>query len=506
MSYDSLTIGGHVTNTLPAWRQAITSTLVAHTLGPANVDVAARAIFAPNPGGVVPWGIQLDCTTGDPASQMLAGWNDSDHAPSMGGMFGQVLMLGAGEGYWGNYSMTFDLESGQLGVLDNMHWCTSEAQAAAQDADAYYSPSDAAALPASREIVESDGGAWYSQWVTDGKPYPLKKNDWVFRRKASSYSHGNNRHYVGRYDAAAVLSKELTGNGAEALIVNGNSWRGPWGAGPTPTVTGSSGSDWHAVVASDGSTPRSWLFWRNLTTGVWNRVATRIPDGVGASVNQNPAFVDRANKRVYFMTWFGGAVKLYYLDLANGIDNATWSTVVTLTTSGPSTVEPGERGTWIFTDDHPTGRRLAFGKVQSSLVPDGSRDNYWVCVDIDASTYTTFGPINGLTLDNSTERNLNIGGDYIPTYGSYGALLLTSRSSISGLRSYLIPLPADPTNGASYTGVTNSTVTLAPGVTLDTLAGAPNVKAYGRKGGYFPDLGTAIINQAKGPWLVYRPF
>lgn len=497
------TLGGQVTNALPAWRAAMTSTLTVYPVGPSNVDVAARLLYTALPGGVVPAGIQIDCTTGDPASLQFSGWNDSVVVPGVGAAHGKVLYFGAGEGYWGNYSMAFDLTTGSIEKWQDHYYCTTSAQAASEDADAYYSPTDAAAMSSTLEVVDGGGtaAAWHAAWVTAGKPFPVKWQNWVIRRKFNSYAHGSNRHYVGRYDAVEHVPASMTGTGNAAVVINGQSWRGPFGGGPTPG--GGANADWHEVVGSQG--PRSWVFWQDVVTKEWGRSATRVPDGLSGGVQQQASLLDEANKRIYWLE-FGAAVHLWYTDISSGMAAMTHSSVTNLTAGGPDLGLPGERGSWILTKGHPGARRLAFAKPDA--VPfAGARDNYLAVVDIDASTYTTLGPIPSLAIDSGSERNLNYGIDYVPEQGAYGTLILTTSSPTNGVRMHLIPLPADPTVAANYSGVTNTTLSLAAGLTLDATGNSPNVKRYGRgKGGYLRDLGAVLFTQNKGPLLAYRPF
>ena len=484
---------------LPSWRTAMTSTLKLYSLGPANINTVLQPQFSAPIGGTIPDEFY------DPQTRSFqnvnTGWNSSVYVPDAGGAFGKFVYFEAGEGYWGNTSTAWDLEAASLEKWQDNYYCISEASAAAQDADAYWSPTDAAGM-----FTITAGN--YATWVANGRTYPYAYGGWVIRRKLSSYTHGNGRHYVGRYDSACYVPPSLTGTGAGAIVVNGNTWRGPWGGGPGPGY--GVASDWHASVASDGTTPRSWLYWQDVSTKTWHQSVQRIPDGVKAGVDQNPTLLDLFSGCLRWITW-GASIQTYSMDLSGGLAAAMFSGLSTLTLVGPDIGTPGERGSWVFTNGHPGGRRLAFIKNYSN----SGYYNYLIVVDFDAGTYNAVGQIAGLntgvaatTWDSATESNVNCGTAYVPTQGTYGTLYFPTKSDTQGARLFTVPLPADPLNAANYSGITCQQLSLDTGVTLDNSSGTVNVKMYGqgRAGYWHPDLGVFILSQSTGPMLAYRPF
>ncbi len=491
MATYSRTIGG-IASALPpppVWRQNMSQARTVYAVGPASVNNALRPLAASPPGGVVPprfYDVRED-------ARIHLGWNGSCYVPDAG-FAGKLVYFAAGENYWGNAASAFDLQSGQWEWWQDNYFCTSLEQAIAEDADAYYSPTDAARLPANRQFTETTEA--YAAW---DKGFPVAHQGWVYRRKFTSHSHGRNRHWAGRYNTVSTIPKEMTGTGRSAIVINGHSWRGPFSQGPSPSGYRPYG-DWYDKVDSLGE-GLSYVFWQDPVTREWSRLAKTVPGVNRAGVYQQASVVDSAYKRVYYVCWEPQAA-VYYADFSNGAANATMSALFPLTTVGPANIAIGDHTSVTFTDGHPQGRRLVYFRAEP-LSEDAS--NRLMMIDLDTNKLYPLGPIPGLDMDRTGMTRAHCGLGYI---AERNMLVLTTKTlDRGGMLMHLIQIPSDPTVASGYQAQTVS-LPLASGVTLEPHPlGDVNIFMYGQgKGGYIPSLGVVMTTQVNGPLLAYRPF
>jgi hypothetical protein len=482
---------------LPAWRSAMTDTLTIYPIGPSSVNTALGASWPGVPGGTVPDRFLIRGVGND--NQLHYGWNGSVFVPDIG-THGKLVYFGAGENYWGNDSTAFDLgESPTWEWWQGPHFCLSESQAESEDADAYWDPTAAAALAANRQFAETE--EWYELW---DQGFPVAHGGWIYRRKFTSNSHGNNRHWCGRYNSMGVIPAAMTGTGNSAIFINSHSWRGPF-VSPSPGGYRPF-SDWFAAVGVIGEAlPRGYVFWQDTVTKVWSKISTPIPDGTTFGTWDNPACVDEVNERVYFLRRSSDPPATYYVDLGSGLAGATMSALTNLSIEGASPTSLIEDHTSsVYTAAHPTGRRLWYFRAERI---NSSHNNRLIMVDLDADEYWTL-PIPGLDMDRDGYELPHCGLAYIPDQGTYGTLVLTTKTADRGPLAHFIPLPADPTVAANYEATTVE-LDLASGLTLETAGTplSPNIFLYGQgKGGYMADLGVIMMPQRDGPMLAYRPF
>lgn len=498
---DYRTVGASVTNAMPAWRQAMASVGKLYAVGPASVNAALGPSWPGVPGGVVPPRFQLRGVGND--NQVHFGWNASVLLPDLG-THGKLVYLGSGENYWGNDSTAFDLGTAQWEWWQGPDFCRSEAEAAARDADAYYDPTYAVfggSPPANRTFAENE--TWYALW---DKGFPVAHGGWIYRRKFTSNSHGDNRHWAGRYNMAAVVPKQFTGTGRAAITVNSHSWRGPF-VSPSPGSYRPF-SDWFADCAppsgGEGSYtgfPRGVVFWQDVNSKAWSQVTPRTPDYVRWDPYESASFFDEYTGRTYYFSQNKGA--LYYVDFSGGMAGATMSGLATLSVFGNGAATFQDYTSICFTNNHPQGRRLAFMKAHH--VP-GSVVNTLIMFDLDTGRYYGLGPIPGLQADRSgfTDVNLHTGITYV---AERNALVLTTKSLDRGAETHVIPLPTDPTVASNYSATTTA-LTLDTGVSLESGGGSQNanIYMYGQgKGGYIPAVDCVMTPQRNGPLLAYRP-
>lgn len=474
---------------LPAWRQAMTQPRMLYPVGPASVNEVLRPLAAAPPGGVVPprfYDHRQD-------ARVHVGWNGSCYVPDAG-FAGKLVYFQAGENFWGNAATAFDLQTGQWEWWQDNYFCTSLEQAVAEDADAYYSPTDAARLPANRQFTESP--EFYAAW---DKGFPLAHQGWVYRRKFTSHSHGRNRLWAGRYNTVCSIPKEMTGTGRSAVVINGHSWRGPFSQGPTPSGYRPY-SDWVEKVDAEGY-GMSYVFWQDPVSREWSRLPTPVPGLTRPGVYAQAAAVDAAYKRVYYVNW-EPTRSIYYVDFSRGVAGASLSSLQQLTTVGRQDVLPGDRSSVTFTDGHPQGRRLIYFRAESAT---DAVANTLVMIDLDSNKLYPLGPIPGLDIDRPGMTRPHCGLAYA---ADQNALVLTTKArDRGGASTHIIPIPNDPTVASNYSAQTLS-LALANGLTLETRSdGEINMWMYGQgKGGYVPSLGVVLTTQLDGPLLAYRPF
>ena len=500
MSY-TRTIGRTTTNATPAWRAAMASTRTVYTAGPASLNLTLVPTAPANPGGGTAPSKFTELT--GPA-RLPRGWNCSAHVRGAG-QFGYLIYREAGENYWGNAATAFNLTTGQWEWWQGNHFCLTEAEAIAQDSDTYWDPVMAAGLPTVQKALEGNS-TWYANWDAAGNPYPLALfGEWILRRKFTSHSHGNGRQWSGRYNSMCTIPAHMSGTGRDAIVYNTQSWRGPF-VSPMPSGYRPF-SNWAAVPGTVGGDPppRCPVYAQDPSTKTDVQLCT-VTDGANFGVNNAASVVDEFTKRVYYYQFTTGH-QLYYVDFSAGQSAATAvPSLITLSTAGDATLAVGDHTSVAFTHAHPTGRRLMFFRAER--FPDQtSTRNALIMIDLANNTFYGLGPIPGLDMDRAGLTQPYCGMDYIPEQGTYGTLVLTTKTTDRGMLMHEIPLPADPTSAANYSATTR-TLPPASGVTLETMpSGDLNGFMYGKgKGGYLPDLGVIGVIQYDGPMLFYRPF
>lgn len=486
------TIGRQVTNSLPAWVSAIsTSNTLYKIAGNPTTDMSGQIIW---PSGSQPphWGGDYLQHAGFGAAVYVAD----------GGAYGTMVYCGTGEDVFNTHLTSLPLSNATVTwqVYQQPYYALTQAEAQTQDGDWYYNPSAEDSFTASRPNAAMNvppGVYSLSSW---DKTFPvtLAGKGWVQWRKVKQ-TLGKNQPIRLRYNTPTFVPASMTGTGAGAIIAFDDNFAGPLrGSNGMPENISNyynSGAAYNPGDYAQDLMPNGDLALRframNTSTKVWTTLAPlHRPVQAGSDITRGHAFVDTVAKRVYYAM----AGKSLYLDLSGGLAGATVSAPVSMTLN-PS------NGTFSFDvnsgagpcEGHPQGRKLVFVKW-GLYGADPSDSTKLLLLDHDATAMfiLDFAAV-GFNMLPSPGQMLDFGFGYNPAAGSNGTLYLTYRKRFT-TEYYLakFPLPNDPTNVANYTGSFAPSRTLLPaagGATLET-AGYGN--PFGDSRCYVPSLNVIL--------------
>lgn len=503
------TIGRNVSNALPAWRTAMTNVGQIYRVSTHThiTDIQPTIVW---PGGSRP----TKYGYGGDESRLHFGFGAAVHVDDIG-PFGALVYGGTGEDTFAQQlsMMRLDTAAPAFEWFQQPFFCRSDAEAITEGADWFYDPTAADAVAANRKMAT--GYLMPSDW-DGGFPVSLPTNiggqggGWLIRRKAK-LTMGRWQPHCFRYSGPCYIPPSMSGDGDGYILVNTNCPAGPLyfnNAKPSNVgnVVGSGGvlfrSDDYVADFDGSGRHKTFVHACNVRTRQWRRLeGTGIVSVPRVGPADGASFVDRVNKRVYYvhMDDSGG---VYYVDFADGIDEATVSAPVSY--SKPPGFNGGLRSDTGFggTEQHPNGRRVAY--YQSATV---NGKTCVVAVDIDNQKVAMIDlaprgldmPFDsyadaGFSYDPATNRLLmifNAAPDYAPV--SQATYYLASWE-----------LPADPTVASQY-NVTTTTLAYASGVTPEPWVGTffTNLRDHCR---FHPELGVVVRQQKDGPPLAFRPW
>lgn len=467
-----------LSTTAPAWRQAMTATNTVYEVGD-DADVSASKIVWPAAGA----NNFLMNGGGDSNPALLHfSYGSSVFVPELGA-FGTMIFGSTGEACVTNQLTQWSLsdDAPTWDFFQQPEYAISSAEAISVGADAYYSEADYAALASDHKI--SDEAAFSATW--DGS-FPVGYKNWVIRRKHTDSFTGNVRPHWFRYDMPRYIPPAMTGTANGAIVVTQRSGiYGPFGQGPTPS--GATASQWFANVWGSGN-PKYPLHAIDVVTKGWQKLSTFVPDFTGytGDTAASRSCVDEANKRIYYQTYNGSNHATYYADFSSGLAGMTVSSPLDMTdlAGGPGLSQGANSLLVVPTIGPNAGRRLWYFKSNSPNM---------ALMDLDTNTLRVLA-ITGLP-------------SFAPwwdfSYDAAGNRLIITVMTSGAADNYIMSIPTDPTDAASYS-VTHTSLSFASGVTQETAA--IGAWQYGERCKYLPDpLGVILITQLHGPMLAYRP-
>lgn len=466
-------------NTTPAWRTAMTVTDKVYEVG-GLPSVLSSSITWPAAGA----GNFLMNGGGDGnAYRLHASYGGSVFVPELG-TYGTMVFGRTGEATIDNQLTSFPLsdDTPAWSWFQQPDYQVSEAEAITAGSDWYYSEADYAALPSGDKIDVVGEATFSATW--DGT-FPVGYKNWIARRKHQGSITGNSRPWFFRYNMPRYIPPAMTGtaNGAIVVTMEGTKY-GPFGQNPTPT--GAVASDWFADVWPSGNL-KNYLYAMDVQTKVWQRLATPIPDyTAGSGETLLPvSCVENATKRVHYLTISGTNRALYYADFSAGLAGMTITTPVAVTDSTGGAAPDldsnsvlcevvggalGGKALWLMKDSGTTPAMLmidlADGTYRKLTIASLPTDSEWW----------------GFAFDQANTR-----------------VIITTKSSAGGVKSYRAVIPTDFTNAAAWSFAMTDVV--LGGVTVE----AGGSWQYGDRSKYLDDLGVILMTQIDNKMLAYRP-
>jgi hypothetical protein len=270
------TIGRMTTSatSLPAWRQAMTSTDKLYAIGDPP-SVAVPRIVWPSAGA----NNVLYAGTDSNVAFMHFAYGSSVFNPEEG-TYGAMIFGGTGEAVIQDQLTRFTLSDNAptWDFYQQPVYATSLSEAIAMNADAYYSIADAAAIPSIDRVPYGNEFTFASTW---NDVYPVAYSDWVIRRKLQTSWTGNSRPHMFRYGMPHYIPSSMTGTGTGAIIVHNRCWHGPFNGSAAPTNVVP--SRWYdsANVWPISGRQKHFLYAKDTSTKAWQRLSTPIPDFTG---------------------------------------------------------------------------------------------------------------------------------------------------------------------------------------------------------------------------------
>jgi hypothetical protein len=480
MSY-TRSIAAQTSNAPPAWRAALTAVNTIYEVGltPLASGIDAEWVY---PSGSLPprWGDSTYERT------KHNGYGGAVFLPNVG-MHGIWLYNQTGEGVWENnvaqWSMSADVP--EFGVWQQPAYHINVTACTAAGDDIYLSAADAAALPSNRRFSGADNIP--ASWDLG---FPFAYNDWVWRRKQQGWTLKDNQPHFWRYNTPTSVFADMSGLDVDVVVCKETILHGPFPQAWRPSGGSLTDGDFHTDLWPSGRR-KYYVFWQRADTKVWTRITTPVPDMAVTDSFADHAVVCRLTRRIYYLVNTGAGLGVYYLDLSNGIANATMSAL--LATTGPGLQPEFDRTNVVLTDEHPTGKRLVYFRSQAGgHGPEGAER------------------IGMLDLDTLTHYDLNLAPRGMDT-GSNPCLAMTYDAPTNTVCitsvyfgntpiMHTFPVPSDPTSAANYT-VTNTTLALASGVSMESVVILP----AGQRGLYHRELGTTFMPQKQNKMLGWRP-
>lgn len=474
------TIGRQTTNAAPAWRAAMASTNTLYAVGttPALSGITATWVY---PSGSIPsrWG------NVNSERAKWAGFGGAVYLPDHDA-HGRWVFNQTGEAVWENNAQAWTMSSDTptFVVWDQPQYHTDLAACVSAGDDVYYSPTDAAntsIVPAANSFTNES--LLESTW---NKTFPLALNDWVWRRKQQGFTLKANQPHWFRYNTPAVVPAWAARTTKSVIVAKENNLHGPFSQAWRPAGAGMTDSDFHTDIWPSGRR-KQYAYWQDTSSHVWSKISTPVPDMTPRDAFSDHSAWDSSTRRLYYWATLIGT---YYLDLSAGIASATFSAVTS--TTGANVFPEYDRGGTVFTDKHPTGKRLIYFRSSGGGHVVG---NTHVGL-LDLATNVIYD------LDLAS-RGLDPGSNWSMQFGYDAAtntVYITSLAPDQTPRLHTFVVPSDPTIASNYT-VTTTVLGFASGVAMEP---SFSHKPSGR-GALHKELGVILITQEDETMLAFRP-
>lgn len=466
---------------VPTWRRDMTATNTLYAVGttPATSGITAAWVY---PSGSIPskWG------SVNSERAKWTGFGGAAYVPDIG-TYGTWIFNQTGENIWENNAQcwTMSADTPNFEVWTQPAYHVTQAACAAADDDIWYSPTDAAnasIVDPSRNFA-SDSALLAAPW--DGV-FPMALAGWIWRRKQQKWTLKDNQPHWFRYNTPVVVPPTSAGTSHSVIVCKENNLHGPFAQAWRPSP-GYTDAQFHTDVWGSGRV-KQYAFWQHAGTKVWSRITDPVPDMSIRDAFSDHAVWDSTTERVYYWAPGNGT---YYLDVSGGISSATFSGITA--TTGSSAAPLFDRGGIGFTDGHPTGKRLIYGR--SPTPGSGAGTATHLCM-LDLDTNVVYDlDLSGRGLDPGDNWSMQFGYD-APNNRMY----ITTLGLGTTPRIHAFTIPNDPTSAANYT-VSTVELSFASGVSLEADVGH---KPCGR-GIYHADLGVILITQEDNTMLAFRP-
>lgn len=464
----------------PEWRTAMVDTDKVYAIGDLP-SVAEALIDWPAAGAEN----QLYAGTDSNYVYMHYGYGGSVYVPEIG-THGAMVFGTTGEAIFSEQLTSFTLSADMptWTMFQQPLYATSEAEAITMEASWYYNQATYDALVISDPDRIVARGAGESDFAaTWDAAFPVGYANWIIREKVGESCLGNSRWHSFRYNMPRYIPPSMTGTSNGAIVVtNRGPIHGPFSQGQYPD--GVAIADWFSDVWGTGRR-KYYLFAMDVVTKVWQRLATPVPDFTGFNTASLPvSCVDESTSRIYYLAGNSTNFATFHADFSAGLSGMTMSGPTNLTDSaGGPAVSEGTSS--VFTQNHPTGKRLWYVKEENATPS-------LLCIDLAANTMRRLS-ITGLP-SNSAWWSMG--------YDSANNRIFITTKAASGVSYYKFIVPTDPTDAANYV-ITSATCTFDTGVTLES--GSEGSWQYGDRGQYLPTLGVILMTQRYGKMLAYRP-
>lgn len=479
------TLARVVSNTRPAWRQAMVAEDTLYYVGTNTPESAPQLLGMPT---------QFGKGGGPPGDGFLgAGWDViSGYASGTmvsddGGPFGKVVYGCGGHTRVQNQLLGFDInkDNPTFGWWHQPTWSTADVNGA----NFYWSPTESAALQAgprgAAAFIDPDNEpATAATW---DRQFPVAFGNWIFPRKMTTGQMGNNVTHGVRYKTTGYIPASMTRGDPLYLAVMGA--QGPFGL--SYKAAGTTDADWFdSSVLVSGA--RRWpYYFRNARTDTW-ALHQWQPAGTlrGTSYSGTPVCVFTDIKRAYVLAAVTGS-SYWYLDFTLGY-------------VGHTVVNPGAASypamsgycgvAW--SEGDRLGRHFAVGLARTM-----TDETKLVVIDFDAGTsfYVDLAAYGFAAWPEEEFQNM--------TYdATRGRVLFLRRGSNNRLEYWSITVPAVLTNVAGWVCSAKRTPALADAGMASTHFGGNDRMAhlYG-KSDFIPRLGVCLVPFTQQPMLAFVP-
>jgi hypothetical protein len=477
------TIGRQITNAYPQWRVDMEVTNTLYEVGDAPTVLTGKIVW-PAAGAN---NFQFNGGGDGNSVYLHAAYGGSVYVSELGA-YGAMVFGRTGEATIDSQLSTFTLSDNAptWNMFQQPTYPISEAQAASMNADWFYGAS----------IGTTDLGGPVQNLTTEAQftngtwlgGFPVNYGNWSIRRKYANGGITGAPHFF-RYNMPRYVSSAMTGTGVGAIVVNQRGTiYGPFSQGPMPAGEATA-SKWYADVWPSGRT-KYYLWAMNVQTKAWTRLTDPVPDftGYGSDLSTPHACVDEANKRIYYSAYNGSSHALYYADFDSGLGSVTLTNPANATdlAGGPAPSQSGNSVLCVPISGANSGRRL------------------WYMKDQNATPSLLLWDIDNNVLRRLSPSGLPANADWwgFSYRASTNEVLISTRSTTNGVRSYRFTIPTDPTVTGNYS--VSMTQIALNGIPLEA-AGDAAPWLYGERTKYLDSLGVILLTQRYGKMLAYRP-
>lgn len=451
------TMGGHVTNVLPAWVQAMTVSkrlYVVNGTHPGNTTGLLLSSGFPTHFG--------DNVTGSFGAgwDVMSGYSSGVHYADASA-FGRMEYRTGGHTRLQNQALGLDLNAG----APSYSWAEQPTYQTSDTAGAnmYYDPG------ASVQTVGEDGASW-------NRVFPVKFDGWVYPRALTDGNMGNSVPHGMRYCTVCYVPAAASGSDPLLLAVLGP--QGPFAVAYKPANV--TDAEWFDPAWVHGSGRRKQgIYVKNLRTGAWSRVGLH-PDLAGLGGFAAIAVTHEPYTRKCWVSVDGTTALHYSIDFT-GFENTGTVTVGSVVTPAGSHA-PNRYCQGAFTAGSRHGHRLW-------VWPSLSSNTDLVIQDVAAGTNSSVNlSSKGLWLPIGFEK---VGTSFDPVNNRMLVIVPDGNppSLTNGMALWEITIPASYTDVASYT-VTKTI--LSTDAAVPALTGLTMAEFYG-KTQYLPRLGVCLV-------------